>query len=57
MVTNAVPLLRTLVRICVGPINPRRDVVVRISFDWRCNNDAKYNAIENGKESERGRWS
>ena len=30
------PLLRTLVRLCFEPIDPSRNVAVRVSFDWRC---------------------
>ena len=29
-------LLHTLVRICVDMIDPRRDIAVRVFFDWRC---------------------
>ena len=58
------PLLRTLVRLCVDPIDPSRDVAVQVSFDWRCydyeddddDNDDNYHDDRN--ESERGtHWS
>ena len=32
------PLLCTLVRLCVDPINPSRNVNVWVSFDWKCDN-------------------
>ena len=37
LVPTVGPLLRTLVSICVNPIDPSRDVAVWVSFDWRCN--------------------
>ena len=30
------PLLCTLVRLCVDPIDPSCDVAVQVLFDWRC---------------------
>ena len=56
------PLLCTLVRLCVDPIYPSRDVAVRVSFDWRCNDyddgnedDDNDNDHDDGNESGGGR--
>ena len=49
------PLSRTLVRLFVDPIDPSRDVAVRVSFDWRCNDcdddDDDDDDHDDGKES------
>ena len=37
---TVVPLLRTLVRLCVDPIDPSHDVSVRVSFGCRYDDDA-----------------
>ena len=61
------PLLRTLVRLCVDPIDPIRDVAIRVLFDFRCDDDADTDADaddddddndddhDNGNESGGGR--
>ena len=54
MVPTAGPLQQTFVRICVDPINPRHNVTVRVLLDWSCNNDAKYDAVDNGENRGEG---
>ena len=49
MVPTAGPLQQTFVRICVDSINPRQNFTVKVLFDWSYNNDAKYNAVNNGR--------
>ena len=55
MVPTAGPLQQTFVRICADPINPRHNSTVKVLFDCIYNNDAKYNAVENGKKLGGGR--
>ena len=45
MVPNIGPLLWALIRICVKPIDTRRDISVRLLFNWMCNNNAEYDAV------------
>ena len=49
-------LLQNLVRHCVDPIDTRRNISVNLSLDWRCNNDANDDAVDNRRESRGGRW-
>ena len=46
LVPNIGPLLQTLGRICVDPIDTRHDVDVRVSFNWRRNNDDNGDAVK-----------
>ena len=49
------PLLRNLERLCVNPVNPSRNVSVRVCFNLRRYNNANNNAIKNGYKYGGGR--
>ena len=55
MVPTTGPLQKTLARISVDPINLIHNVTVWVLFNWSCNNDAKYNAVDHGKKLRVGR--
>ena len=40
MVPTTVPHLKTLVRLCLGPIGTSHDISVKALFNWRCKDDA-----------------
>ena len=46
------PLLRTLARLCVNPINPSRDVAVWVLFDCRCNDVDDDDDVENDDDDD-----
>ena len=48
MITTVGPLLWILVRLCVNPINTRRDISVRVFFNYKCDYDTNYDAFGNG---------
>ena len=51
LVTTIIPLLRTLVKLCINPIDTSHDVDVQVLFNLCCNNDANVDAVKNGDES------
>ena len=50
------PLLHTLVRLCVDPIDPSRDVAVRVLFDWRCYDYDDDNDDNNDNHDDGNEW-
>ena len=47
LIPTVVPLLSTLVSLYINPIDPRYDVDAHILFNWRYNDAATKDAIEN----------
>ena len=48
LVPNIDPLLQTPAKLCVNPIDTSHDIDVLVSFNWKRNDNANDNDIDNG---------